>query len=92
MRNSKYTEEEKLQILLQHESGITVDEICKRFNISRSTFYKWHKKSFFYVEKFKTEKRQLMEENKKLREILQTQDKYIEELLRDILMKRFLKP
>jgi putative transposase len=91
MKISKYTEDEKLKILIEHESGIAVTDICRRYHISRSTFYKWQRKSVLYIHQFKTEKMQLIEENIRLREIMDTQNKYIEELLKEIFIKRFAK-
>jgi putative transposase len=91
MKNIKFTEEEKLKILIEHESGFSVTEVCKRYHISRSTFYKWQKKSVLYVQRFKTEKMQLIEENMRLREIMESQNKYIEELLKEIFVKKVAK-
>jgi putative transposase len=43
MRKSNFTEAQKLAILAEHDSGITVAELSRKHQISPATFYKWKK-------------------------------------------------
>ena len=44
MRRSRYTEEQIVSILKEHESGVKTDELCRRHGISQQTFYRWKAK------------------------------------------------
>lgn len=43
MRKSKFTESQRMAILAKHDSGQSVEEICRIHQISPATFYKWKK-------------------------------------------------
>ena len=44
MKRGRYTEEQKIGILREAESGGTVKQVCAKHNISDATFYTWKKK------------------------------------------------
>ena len=44
MRKSKFTEAQILFALKQAETGVSIDEICRKLGISEATFYNWKKK------------------------------------------------
>jgi putative transposase len=44
MRRSKYSEEQVIGILKEHEAGVSTAEICRKYGISDATFYKWRSK------------------------------------------------
>lgn len=44
MANRKYTEEQIVKILKEAQSGVKVEEICRKYNVSANTFYKWRQK------------------------------------------------
>jgi putative transposase len=44
MANRKYTEEQIVNILKEAQSGVKVEEICRKYNVSANTFYKWRQK------------------------------------------------
>jgi putative transposase len=44
MRRSRYTEEQIVSILKQHEAGLGTEELCRRHGISQQTFYRWKAK------------------------------------------------
>lgn len=41
MRRSKFSEEQIIGILKEHEAGLSAAEICRKYGISDATFYKW---------------------------------------------------
>src|ERR1700683_5257959 len=44
MKKSRYTEEEIIGILKQHEAGVKTAELCREHGISAATFYGWKSK------------------------------------------------
>jgi len=40
----RYTEEQIIHAIKQHESGRKVDDICREMGISSGTFYNWRSK------------------------------------------------
>lgn len=44
MRRSRYTEEQIVALLKEHEAGVGTEELCRRHAISQQTFYRWKAK------------------------------------------------
>ena len=44
MRRKQFTERQILSILKQHESGVSVADLCREHGMSQSAFYKWRSK------------------------------------------------
>ena len=44
MKKSKFTESQIIFALRQAETGIKVDEVCRKMGISQATYYNWKKK------------------------------------------------
>jgi len=44
MRKSRYSQEQIIGILKEHQAGIGVAELCRRHGISDATFYAWRSK------------------------------------------------
>jgi putative transposase len=44
MRRSRYTEEQIVVLLKEHERGVSTEELCRRQGISQQTFYRWKAK------------------------------------------------
>ena len=44
MRRSRYSEEQIVALLKEHEAGVGTDELCRRHGISQQTFYRWKAK------------------------------------------------
>ena len=40
----RYTEEQIIKAIKEHEAGAKVDDICRRLNVSAGTFYNWRSK------------------------------------------------
>ncbi len=67
MRKSKFTEEQIAMAIRQHEAGTTVGEICRKLEISDTTFFRWQKQFGGMGVTELRELRQLHEENRKLK-------------------------
>ena len=44
MRKSRFSDEQIVRILQKGESGTPIRELCKEYNISEQTFYRWRSK------------------------------------------------
>ena len=44
MRKSRFSEEQIIGILKEHQVGIGAKELCRKHGISDATFYKWRSK------------------------------------------------
>ena len=40
----RYSEEQMIKAIKQHEAGVKVDEICRDLGVSVGTFYNWRSK------------------------------------------------
>lgn len=47
MNTKRYTEEQLIGTIKQHESSVKVDDICRQLNISNCTFYSWHESTHY---------------------------------------------
>ncbi len=66
----RFSEEQIIGLLKQHESGIATSELCRQHNISSATFYKW-KAKFGGMNASEAQKlRQLEAENARLKRIV----------------------
>ena len=44
MRRSRFSEEQIIGILKEHQAGLSARELCRKHGISDATFYKWRSK------------------------------------------------
>jgi putative transposase len=44
MKRSRFTEEQIIAILKEHEAGAATADLCRKHGISQATFYKWKAK------------------------------------------------
>jgi len=40
----RYTEEQIIKAIKEHDAGSKVDDLCRQLNVSQSTFYNWRSK------------------------------------------------
>jgi putative transposase len=67
MRTSRFTNEQIVQALRQAEGGTPVADICRKLQVTETTFYRWKKKFTGLDVSDLRELRQLREENRKLK-------------------------
>ncbi len=44
MKGSRFSEEQIIAILREHDAGAKTEEVCRRHGVSSATFYKWKSK------------------------------------------------
>ncbi len=73
MRKSRFSEQQIIAILKEHESGMSTAEVCRRHGISQPTFY-WWKSKFGGLEASEAKRLKALEdENRKLKKLLAEQ-------------------
>jgi len=84
----RYSDEQIIKAIKEHEAGAKVDDICRSLGISIGTFYNWRSK-FAGMEVNEAKKlRELETENNKLKRLLA--DKLLEvEAMKDVLSKKW---
>ncbi len=70
MRKSRFTAEQITLALRQVEAGMQVGELCRKLEITETTFYRWKKKYGGLGVPEVRELRQLREENRKLKQLV----------------------
>ncbi len=70
MGRSRYSEKEILRILSEAEATIPPEELCRRYQISVQTFYRWRKKYGDRVESTAAKLKRLELENQRLRKLV----------------------
>ena len=88
MRKSRFTEAQIVAALRQAEGGVPVADICRKLEVTETTFYRWKRQYAGLGLSELRELRQLREENRKLKQVVAdlTLDKQI---LRESLRKKF---
>ena len=84
----RFTEEQIIKAIKEHEAGVKVPDLCRRLNISTGTFYNWRSKYAGMEASEAKRLRELESENSKLKKLLA--DKLLEvEAMKDVLSKKW---
>ena len=85
MKGSRFSEEQILTVLQEHEAGAAVAELCRRHGISEQTLYRWKQKYGGLVGSELRRLKGLEEENARLKRLVAEQaldNQMLKELLR----------
>jgi putative transposase len=70
MNKARFSEEQIVGILKQHEAGMKTADLCREHNISAATFYAWKAKYGGLEVNEAQELKRLKEENSKLKRVV----------------------
>ena len=70
MKKSRYSEEQIIAVLKEHQVGIPVAELCRKHGISDATFYNWRSRYGGLEVSDAGRLKGLEEENRKLKKLL----------------------
>ena len=70
MRKSRFSEEQIIGILKEHQAGLRAAELCRKHGISDATFYKWRSRLGGMEVSDAKRLRALEDENGKLKRLL----------------------
>ena len=88
MKKKRYTEEQIIGAIKEHEAGAKVEDLCRKLGISNGTFYNWRSKYAGLEVNEAKRLRELESENTKLKKLLA--DKLLEvEAMKDVLSKKW---
>ena len=73
MKRSRFSEEQIIGILKEHQAGLTAAELCRKHGISDATFYKWRSKYGGMEVSDARKLKSLEDENRKLKKLLAEQ-------------------
>ncbi len=86
MRTSRFSAEQIVSILKEHEAGVGMAELCRRHGISQQTFYRWRQK-YEGLERNEAQRlKTLGDENARLKRLVAEQALDLQ-ALRDLLRK-----
>jgi putative transposase len=88
MRRSRFTEEQIVGILKEHDAGAPAAELSRRHGVSEQTFYTWKKKYGGLEAGDAKRLKQLEEENGRLKRLVADQA-LDNQMLRELLRKNF---
>lgn len=70
MKRSRFTEEQIIGILKEHQAGLSAAELCRRHGVSDATFYNWRSKYGGMEVSDAKRLKQLEDENARLKKLL----------------------
>lgn len=70
MKRKRYSVEQIVAAVKQHESGLSVPDICRKLGIAEGTFYRWRSQYGGLEPSQVRELKQLQEENSRLKRLV----------------------
>jgi putative transposase len=86
MRTSRFSAEQIVGVLKEHEAGAGMAELCRRHGISQQTFYRWRQKYGGLERSEAARLKALADENARLKRLVAEQALDLQ-ALRDLLRK-----
>jgi putative transposase len=88
MKRKRFTEEQIIGVLKEHEAGVRTADLCRKYGISEATFYNWKNKYGGMDVSEARRLKQLQDENGKLKKLLA--DSMLDNAaLKDLLSKKW---
>lgn len=69
MGKKKFTLKQRLEILAEHDAGVSVADLCRKHQISPATLYNWKKAKAVDEDEQLRRLKELEEENKRLKKM-----------------------
>ncbi|MBZ4691110.1 MAG: family transposase [Cereibacter sp.] len=91
MKRSRFTEEQIIGVLKEHQAGLSAAELCRKHGISDATFYNWRSKYGGMEVSEAKRLKQLEDENSRLKKLL-AESMMDVSTLREMLGKKLLRP
>ena len=88
MKGKRHTEEQIIKILQEIETGKTVNETCRKYNVSENTVYRWRSQYRGMDKEQLRRLKELEKENSRLKKIVAQQALDID-ALKDLLGKEW---
>ena len=88
MKRSRFTEEQIIGILKQHQAGFGAKDLCRKHGISDATCYKWRSKYGGMDVSDAKKLKALEEENRKLKKLL-AESMLDNAALKELLLKKW---
>lgn len=88
MKRSRFSDEQIIGILKEHQAGMSAGDLCRKYGVSDATFYTWRKKYGGMELSDAKRLKALEEENAKLKKLL-AESMMDVSTLREMLAKNF---
>ena len=88
MKRSRFSEEQIIGILKEHQAGLGAKELCRKHGVSDATFYKWRSKYGGMEVSEAKRLRDLEAENARLKKLL-AEAELDKAMLKDVVSKKW---